>query len=152
MEGLAAMKKQKSESKGFQPSKKNADKKVVPLLSRSDRIKNFKYMAQCADKYFKETNEQSVIPMNFVSSQIEQLVDIHSQKCLLVTIDLILVVMLKSQQSSEYIQKIMTLSEQAQDDIQKLIMRSKASLDDLISQSQFSQSMADKNSEFNTLE
>ena len=71
VDGLAAMKKQKGEARGFQPSKKNADKKVVPLLSRSDRIKNFKYLAQSAEKYFRETNVQSVIPHNFISSQIE---------------------------------------------------------------------------------
>lgn len=55
-------------------------------------------------------------------------------------IDLIIVVMLNSDQSEGYIERIMDLSEQAQDDIQKLIMRSKSNLNDIISQSHASQS------------
>jgi hypothetical protein len=57
----------------------------------------------------------------------------NSQKALLVTIDLILIVMLNSDSSEEYIEKIMELSEMAQDEIQELIMRSKSNLNDLIS-------------------
>ena len=41
----------------------------------------------------------------------------NSQKALLVTIDLILIVMLNSDSSEEYIEKIMELSEMAQDEI-----------------------------------
>ena len=108
-----------------------------PILSRSDRVKNFKYIAQCGDNYFKNRNEQSMIPLNFVNTQIDNIVDIKSQKSLLITIDLIIVVMLNSGQSVDYIEKIMAnLSEQAKDDIQRLIERSKNNLDDLISSRQ----------------
>lgn len=48
---------------------------------------------------------------------------------------MIIIVMLNSKDSEEYIQRIMDLSEEAQSDIQKLIMRSKTNLNDLISQS-----------------
>lgn len=106
------------------------------LLSRADRVRNFKYMAECAATYFQSRNENSIIPINFVSTQIDQLVDMHSQKALLVTIDLITVVMLNSENSESYIQRIMNLSEQAQDEMQKVIMRSKNNLDDLISSQQ----------------
>ena len=75
-----------------------------------------------------------MIPLNFVSTQIENLVDLKSQKALLITIDLIIVVMLNSNESVNYIENIMNnLSEQAKDDIQLLIERSKNNLDDLIS-------------------
>jgi len=46
-----------------------------------------------------------------MTTQIDQLVDMHSQKALLVTIDLITVVMLNSERSEDYIQRIMNLSE-----------------------------------------
>ena len=82
-------------------------------------------MATCADKYFGDINEASIIPPNFQSSQISQIIDLHAQKPLLVTIDLIMIVMLNCEKSEHYIQKIMDLSEQAQGDIQNLIMRSK---------------------------
>ena len=59
-----------------------------------------------------------MIPLNFVSTQIENLVDLKSQKALLITIDLIIVVMLNSNESVNYIENIMNnLSEQAKDDI-----------------------------------
>ena len=59
-----------------------------------------------------------MIPLNFVSTQIENLVDLKSQKTLLITIDLIIVVMLNSNESVNYIENIMNnLSEQAKDDI-----------------------------------
>jgi len=108
---------------------------VAPILTRPEKIRNFKLICQCAEKYFKDLNEPSVIPLNF-GPQIDQLVDIHSQKALLVTIDLIIVVMLNSEQSENYIERIMSLSDDAQDDIQKLIMRSKTNLNDLISSQQ----------------
>ena len=57
----------------------------------------------------------------------------HSQKALLITIDLITVIMLNSDNSEDYIERIMSLSDQAQDEMQKVIMRSKNNLDDLIS-------------------
>jgi hypothetical protein len=71
--------------------------------------------------------------MNFQTTQIDQLLDLNSQRALLVTIDLILIVMLNSEKSEEYIECIMALSEEAQDEIQELIMRSKSNLNDLIS-------------------
>ena len=78
-----------------------------------------------------------MIPLNFVNTQIDNIVDMKSQKSLLITIDLIIVVMLNSGQSVDYIEKIMAnLSEQAKDDIQRLIERSKNNLDDLISSRQ----------------
>jgi hypothetical protein len=49
----------------FTPSKKNLDKKVTPIISRAEKLKNFKYLAQCAEKYFTEMNEASIIPPNF---------------------------------------------------------------------------------------
>lgn len=120
----------------FTPSKKNADKKVSPVLTRSEKVKNFKMICTCADRYFKEQGEKSVIPANFISTQMDALVDLHSQKALLALIDLVIVVMLNSERSEQYIESIMDLSEEAQADIQKLIMRSKNNLNDLISQSQ----------------
>ena len=45
--------------------------------------------------------------------------------------DLVIIVMLNSETSEVYIERIMELSEQAQDDMQKLIMRSKTSINDL---------------------
>ena len=52
----------------FTPSKKNADKKMVPIISRAEKLKNFKYLAQCAEKYFGDLNEASIIPPNFQST------------------------------------------------------------------------------------
>ena len=102
----------KRASQVFTPSSKKNDKRATaPLISRAEKLKNFKYLAQCADKYFNDLNESSIIPPNFASSQINQLIDLHSQKPLLVTIDLILIVMLNNENSETYIQKIMTLSE-----------------------------------------
>lgn len=108
-----------------------------PILSRSDRVKNFKYIAQRAEVYFKNRDEQSLIPINFATTQIDNIVDMRSQKSLLITIDLVIVVMLNSNDSVKYIENIMNnLSEQAKDDIQGLIERSKSNLDDLISSRQ----------------
>lgn len=87
------------------------------MLSRAERLKNFKYLAQCAEKYFTDLNESSIIPANFTTSQLSSLIDLHAQKPLLTTIDLVLVVMLNSESSEKFIEKIMTLSEQAQTDI-----------------------------------
>lgn len=116
---------------------KARDQRQRPILSRSDRVKNFKYIAQRADVYFKNRNEQSLIPINFVTTQVDNIVDMRSQRSLLITIDLVIVVMLNSGDSVKYIENIMqNLSEQAKDDIQKLIERSKSNLDDLISSRQ----------------
>jgi hypothetical protein len=54
----------------------------------------------------------------------------------LLTVDLLLIVMLNSESSADFIGKIMGLSEDAQDEMQELIMRSKSNLDDLISSQQ----------------
>ena len=45
------------------------------------------------------------------------MVDMHSQKALLLTIDLLLIVMLNSEKSADFIGNIMNLSEDAQDEI-----------------------------------
>jgi len=58
---------------------------------------------------------------------------LNDTKSLLYTIDLIIIVMLNSENNQEYIKFITQLSEQAQDDMQELIMRSRSKLDDLIS-------------------
>ena len=97
---------------------KNQDKGKRPILSRSDRVKNFKYIASCADQYFKNRGETSLIPLNFVSTQVNQIIDCKSQRSLLITIDLIIVAMLNSNDSINYIENIMNnLSEKAKDDI-----------------------------------
>jgi len=85
---------------------------MAPILTRPEKIRNFKLLCQGADKYFKDLNEPSVIPANF-GPQIDQLVDIQNQRALLVTIDLIIVIMLNSEQSETFIEKIMSLSEDA---------------------------------------
>lgn len=54
----------------------------------------------------------------------------------MLTVDLLLIVMLNSESSADFIGKIMGLSEDAQDEMQELIMRSKSNLDDLISSQQ----------------
>ena len=59
-----------------------------------------------------------MIPINFQTTQIDNIVDLRSQKSLLITIDLVIVVMLNSNESVKYIENIMNnLSEQAKDDI-----------------------------------
>jgi len=57
----------------------------------------------------------------------------HHQKSLMVVVDLIVIVMLNSDNYENYIQRIMSLSEEAQDEMQTIIMRSKSNLNDLIS-------------------
>jgi hypothetical protein len=104
-----------------------------PLPSRADKVRYFQYLDQMAEEYFQSRNEPSVVPINFSSTHIDQMVDVHSQKALLITIDLMLIVMLNCEESADFIGKIMGLSEDAQDEIQQLIMRSKSNLDDLIS-------------------
>ena len=75
-----------------------------------------------------------MIPLNFQSTQINNIVDMKSQKSMIITIDLIIVVMLNHENSVVYIESIMNnLSETAKDDIQILIERSRNNLDDLIS-------------------
>ena len=61
------------------------------------------------------------------------MVDMHHQKSLMVVVDLIVIVMLNSDNYENYIQRIMSLSEEAQDEMQTIIMRSKSNLNDLIS-------------------
>ena len=51
----------------------------------------------------------------------------------MVVIDLMVIVMLNSDNYENYIQRIMNLSEEAQDEMQSIIMRSKSNLNDLIS-------------------
>jgi hypothetical protein len=92
--------KSASLSKGRDPGQK-------PILSRSDRVKNFKYIAQRAEVYFRNRNEQNLIPINFATTQIDNIVDVRSQKSLLITIDLIIVVMLNAGESVRYIENIM---------------------------------------------
>jgi len=78
-----------------------------------------------------------MIPLNFVSTQINNIVDMKSQKSMIITIDLIIVVMLNHDNSVDYIESIMNnLTETAKDDIQLLIERSRNNLDDLISSRQ----------------
>jgi len=48
-------------------------------------------------------NEASIIPPNFSTTQVSQLIDLHAQKPLLTTIDLILIVMLNCEKSEHYI-------------------------------------------------
>mgnify|MGYP001072891595 CR=1 FL=1 len=85
-----------------------------------------------------------LLPANFQSELIDQIVDHQSARTLLMTIDLILVVMLESDEE-KYIDRIMhDLSEEAADDIRKLIQRSKRNLMDLLSskQSEFSEDVS----------
>ena len=78
-----------------------------------------------------------MIPVNFITTQVNQIIDCKSQKSLLITVDLIIVAMLNSNESIKYIENIMNnLSEKAKDDIQVLIERSKNNIDDLISSRQ----------------
>jgi hypothetical protein len=65
-----------------------------PILSRADKVKYLQYLDKMAEEYFQSRNEPSVVPINFSSTHIDQLVDMHSQKALLITIDLMLIVML----------------------------------------------------------
>ena len=43
-------------------------KTVMPIITRSEKLKNFRYLGQCAEKYFNDLNENTVIPPNFATS------------------------------------------------------------------------------------
>ena len=66
------------------------------LPSRSDKHRNLITLTQSAEAYFQCRSEPNVLPMNFKTTLIDQLLDMNSQRALLVTIDLILIVMLNS--------------------------------------------------------
>ena len=73
------------------------------------------------------------MPVEFESYHIENIVDQKSQKSLLITIDLIIVVMLNNDDSLKYIENITNkLSESAKEDIMLLIERSKNRIDGII--------------------
>lgn len=59
--GTTPLKKKTS----FTPSFKNADKKLLPVVNRTEKVKNFKYIVSHAEKYFKDRGEKSSIPSNF---------------------------------------------------------------------------------------
>lgn len=58
-----------------------------------------------------------VLPPNFDSTHIVNIVDAQAQDSLLPTIELIINVMLDHEKSDQYIQKIMSLSSSALEDI-----------------------------------
>ena len=98
LKALNQMEPQIWDSKILDKPTANPSRKFVTsnktLLSRADKVKFLQYLHQQSEEYFNQRNEPSVIPINFKSTQIDQMIDMHSQRALLATIDLMLIVML----------------------------------------------------------
>ena len=85
---------------GASPDKrKSGVKPLTTLTSRADKLKNFTYISKQAKTYADKNKRQAILPPNFESTHIHNIIDANAQDSLLHTIELIINVMLDHEKS-----------------------------------------------------